>query len=68
MDQQNPPTNTGAVESTTQVDTLNGLFQELESGLTDQQHALLTRLFSERAVLTAMRAHLAGTKSRTAEL
>jgi hypothetical protein len=35
---------------------INNLLHELETELTDEQHSLLTRLFSERAVLSAMRA------------
>jgi hypothetical protein len=34
---------------------INNLLHELETDLSDEQHSLLTRLFSERAVLSAMR-------------
>jgi uncharacterized protein YllA (UPF0747 family) len=39
------------------VEKINRELRELETTLTDQQHALLTRLFAERGVLTAMRTY-----------
>ncbi len=38
-----------------QINKLNNLLRDFETTLNDQQHELLTRLFTERAVLTAMR-------------
>ncbi|NWJ45871.1 MAG: hypothetical protein HXX08_08335 [Chloroflexi bacterium] len=39
------------------VEKINRELRELETTLNDQQHALLTRLFAERGVLTAMRTY-----------
>ncbi len=38
-----------------QLRKVNGLLHELETSLNDEQHELLTRLFTERAVLLAMK-------------
>lgn len=38
-----------------QITKLNNLLRDFETTLDNQQHELLTRLFTERAVLTAMR-------------
>jgi|GEM_PF-2395243 len=38
-----------------QITKLNNLLRDFETALDDPQHELLTRLFTERAVLTAMR-------------
>ncbi len=54
MSQENPGREPDT-EYNRQIAKVNGLLHELESTLNDDQHALLTRLFAERAVLAAMR-------------
>ncbi|MEI7555682.1 hypothetical protein [Candidatus Chlorohelix sp.] len=44
-------------EYTALVEKINRELRELELTLNDQQHELLTRLFAERGVLTAMRTY-----------
>lgn len=46
---------------------LNQLLQELETGVNEEQHALLTTFFAERAVLNAMRVRITTDKQISIE-